>query len=70
MGQVGWGRAMEREAGGASGSRRHHSLPPALCPCPRAPVLFEVGQEVGNRVVGPIDAQALAEAQQAEAGLC
>lgn len=42
---------------------------PALCPCPPAPALFEVGQEVGNGVVGPINAEALAEAQQAETGL-
>lgn len=42
---------------------------PALYSLPLAPVLFEVGQEVGNGVVGPVDAQALAEAQQAQAGL-
>lgn len=65
----GWGRAMGREAGRAPGSRGQHSAPPALRPCPLAPALFEVGQEVGNRILRPVDAQALAEAQQAEAGL-
>lgn len=70
---VGWARI---EAGPWEERQREHQVaegttvpPPVLYPFPLVPMLFEVGQEVGNRVVGPINAQALAEAQQAQAGL-
>ena len=59
----------EEKQGELQGAESTTAPPPALSPCPLAPALFEMGQEVGNGVVGPINAQALAEAQQAVTGL-
>lgn len=64
----GWAGLWEERQGEYQEAEGTTAPAPALCPCPLAPVLFEVGQEVGNRVLGPIDAQALAEPQQAETG--
>lgn len=60
--QDGGRRKRSRES---SGSRGYHSAPSALY-LPSGPKqLFEIkDKEVGNRVVGPINAQTLAEAQQ------